>query len=355
MLYKSLIRPLLFALSRNDPERAHEWAIALLNYSGTAYGLSVVSQLMTIQDPVELLGIRFPNRVGLAAGFDKDARAIWALWALGFGFLEVGTVTAKEQPGNQRPRIWRFPKDGALINSMGFNNHGAKKMLQTVSHSGKPPIPIGISLGKSAVVDPKDLEAVIEDYLYSLRLLYYFGDYFVLNVSSPSTPGLRGLQSKEQLSALVRPLQQELMFMPNTRPPKPLLIKIAPDLTNQAIDDVLQVCADENIPGIIATNTTLSKEGLSLPTNLPGGLSGKPLTEKALSVVHYIKRQAPNLVIIGVGGIFTINDARLMIEVAGADLVQLYTGLMYEGPFLPHKIALGVKFAPSRRSRITPI
>ncbi|MCH7828802.1 quinone-dependent dihydroorotate dehydrogenase [Patescibacteria group bacterium] len=349
MLYKLLIRPLLFALSTGDAERAHKLVITLLHYLGTPHVLSqAVGNFLRVDDPVELLGIRFPNRVGLAAGLDKDARAIWALSALGFGFLEVGTVTAKEQAGNPRPRIFRFPKDEALINAMGFNNHGAAKMMQTLSRSGKPLIPIGISLGKSKVVDPEDLGAVIEDHLYSLLLLHQFGDYFALNVSSPNTPGLRGLQGKEQLSTLLKALQAKLIALAQGQQPKPLLVKIAPDLTPDAIDDVLQVCADESVPGIIATNTTLSREGLSSPTDVSGGLSGRPLTDKALSVVRHVRRQAPNLLIIGVGGIFTIDDARRMIEVAGADLVQLYTGLIYEGPSLPRKIARGVKFAPSR-------
>lgn len=356
MLYKLLVRPPLFAFSTGDAERAHKLVITLLHYLGMPHALSRdIGNFLRIDDSVELLGIHFPNRVGLAAGFDKDARAIWALSALGFGFLEVGTVTAKEQAGNPRPRIWRFPKDGALINAMGFNNHGAAKMAQTLSRSGKPPIPIGISLGKSKVVNPENLEAVIDDHLYSLRLLHSFGDYFALNVSSPNTPGLRGLQGKEQLSALVKALQKELALVAYGGLKKPLLVKIAPDLTHEAIDDVLQVCADERVPGIIAANTTLSREGLSSPTDVPGGLSGKPLTDKALSVVHHVRRQAPNLLVIGVGGIFTVDDARRMIEIAGADLVQLYTGFIYEGPSLPRKIAEGVKFAPSRWSTTTPI
>ena len=356
MLYDLAIRPLLFAISQGDPERAHKLVITLLHYLGKSHQFAnMISYRMTVQDPVDLLGIHFPNRIGLAAGFDKDALAMWMLWALGFGFLEVGTVTAQQQYGNPKPRIWRFSKDQALINAMGFNNRGADAMAKTFFASGAPPLPIGISIGKSRAINPEDLQAVIDDYLYSLQRLHSYGDYFVLNVSSPNTPGLRGLQDKGQLSILANALQKKLTIMADRELPKPLFVKIAPDLTNEAIDDVLQVCADENVLGIIATNTTLSREGLSSPTDVSGGLSGKPLTDRAIQVVQYLRRNAPNLVIIGVGGIFTIDHARRMVEIAGADLIQIYTGFIYKGPFLPRNLAHGVKFAPSRRGSNSPI
>lgn len=229
MLYDLAIRPLLFAISQGDPERAHKLVIALLHYLGRSQQFAnMISWRMTVQDPVDLLGIHFPNRVGLAAGFDKDALAMWMLWAMGFGFLEVGTVTAQQQYGNPKPRIWRFPKDQALINAMGFNNRGADAMAQAFVASGIPPLPVGISIGKSRVVDPEDLQAVIDDHLHSLRLLRSFGDYFVLNVSSPNTPGLRELQDKKQLSALVGALQKELAIMENREPPKTLVHQDCP-------------------------------------------------------------------------------------------------------------------------------
>lgn len=349
MLYESLIKPLLFALSRNDAEKAHEWAILALRMLGKNHRISqTISKFMTIQDPVDLLGIHFPNRIGLAAGFDKNACAIWGLIAMGFGFLEVGTVTAIEQAGNTRPRIWRFPEDEAIINSMGFNNHGAEKMAQTLSRSKNLPIPIGISLGKSKSANTSNLEMVTNDYLHSFRLLHPFGDYFVLNISSPNTPGLRRLQGKEGLLALTKALQKGLALVANRKFQKPpLLVKIPPDLSLNATDDVLQVCHEQGICGIVATNTTIGREGLSVSTNVIGGLSGKPLAERAVQMVRHIRRQAPNLVIIGVGGISTIDDAQRMFD-AGADLMQLYTGLIYKGPSLPRRLAKGIKSAPSR-------
>ncbi len=346
-MYTRVVRPLLFSLSTEDPERTHEWAIQLLHYLGKPHWLAkATASLMTVQDPVDLLGLHFPNRVGLAAGFDKNAQALWGLWALGFGFLEVGTVTAQEQPGNPRPRIWRLPEEEALINAMGFNNHGATGVARTLASLGRPSIPIGISLGKSMAVPPENMEAVVEDYWFSLWKLYPFGDYFVINVSSPNTPGLRGLQDKTQLAMLVQELQLRKASLGK---PKPIFIKISPDLTMEAINDILQVCCDCEIPGIIATNTTTSRTGLRNTTNAPGGLSGRPLADMALSAVHHIRRQAPNLIIIGVGGIFTVDDARRMVEMAGADLIQLYTGLVYEGPMLPHRIARGLRSIPARR------
>lgn len=345
MLYKATLRPTIFALSSKDPERSHEWTISLLHYIGKLPWLAeATARFMTVKDPVDLLGLHFPNRVGLAAGFDKNARAVWGLSALGFGFIELGTVTAQKQPGNPRPRIWRFPRDKALINAMGFNNHGADEMARTLSSSGRPPIPIGISIGKSRVVPPENLEAVIQDHLYSLRMLYPYGDYFVLNVSSPNTPGLRGLQNKDQLDALIGSLRKETVALEGRgfSSPKPLLVKIAPDLTPYAIDDVLKVCADQRIGGLIATNTTLSRVGLTTPTDVSGGLSGKPLTDKSLLVVQHIRKRAPNLVIIGVGGIMTVDDAQHMID-AGANLVQLYTGFVYQGPLFPRRVSRGIR------------
>ncbi|MDO8473933.1 MAG: quinone-dependent dihydroorotate dehydrogenase [bacterium] len=350
-MYKGLIRPTLFRFSSKDPEIAHEWAISLLHYLGSSHWLAKASaRFMTVQDPVDLLGLHFPNRVGLAAGFDKNARAAWGLFALGFGFIELGTITAQEQPGNQPPRIWRFPEDGALINAMGFNNDGADEVARRLRSDGRPPIPIGISIGKSKATPENDMNAVVKDYLDSLRALYPYGDYIAINVSSPNTSGLRKLQGREQLSLLVRSIRNELTFLASTKggSRKPLLVKIAPDITPQAIDDILQVSSDEGIDGIIATNTTTGREGLHVPTNVEGGLSGRPLKEKALQVASYVRRKAPNLPLIGVGGIESVDDARRMVEIGGADLVQIYTGFIYEGLFFPRRIARGLRLAPAR-------
>jgi dihydroorotate dehydrogenase len=221
-------------------------------------------------------------------------------------------------------------------------------MARTLAASGIPGIPLGISIGKSKVVDPEDMDAVIEDHMFSLDLLYWLGDYFVLNVSSPNTPGLRGLQGKGQLSLILKALQGRIRELEPLRQPKPLLVKIAPDLSLGAIDDVLEVCDEYGIRGIVATNTTVSREGLSSPASMAGGLSGRPLAHKALATVRHVRQQAPHLAVIGVGGIFTPDDARRMIEVGGADLVELYTGFVYEGPFLPRKIARGLRGAVPR-------
>ncbi len=247
-MYKRMVRPTLFTLFKKDPEKAHEWVNSLFRFSGNLpWFTEAVAHLMTVQDPADLLGIHFPNRVGLAAGFAKDAKTLWGLRMLGFGFIEMGTITARAQPGNPRPRIWRLPQDRALINAVGFHNNGADRAAYTVKCSGKPPIPIGISIGKSAAIPAENTEVVIRDLLRSIYTLGPYGDYFVLNVSSPNTPGLRGLQSAEQLSPIVRSCKTALGK-------KPLLIKIAPDLTNEALDDVLQTCTDQGV-GLVATNT----------------------------------------------------------------------------------------------------
>ncbi|MEV0648773.1 quinone-dependent dihydroorotate dehydrogenase [Phytomonospora sp. NPDC050363] len=350
MFYRQVLRPLLFKFGGPDPEDAHE---------RTMWALSQVARRPRLREtllsfnararPTEVFGLKFPNPVGLAAGMDKDGRALHAWPALGFGFIEVGTVTWRPQPGNPRPRLYRLRDSEALINRMGFNNRGAISLGARLADLEPLPVPLGISLGKSKVTP---LEDAVGDYLASLRVLYEFGDYFAVNVSSPNTPGLRSLQDKEQLRTLLAALREEGARLAETSPGapdkvKPLLVKIAPDLTESAVAEVLDVCADVGVDGLIATNTTLSRDGLTesdRPRGVePGGLSGRPLGARARAVVAFAHRETGGkLPIIGVGGIDTPDAAARMFD-AGASLVQLYTGFIYQGPSLPRQIALDAR------------
>jgi len=273
--------------------------------------------------PRTVFGVRFPGPVGLAAGMDKDGRALRAWPAFGFGFVEVGTVTRHAQPGNPRPRLFRLPASEGVINRMGFNNGGAAALAARLRALGPLPVPLGVSIGKSKVTP---VEEAVEDYRSSLEELAPHADYFAVNVSSPNTPGLRGLQDKAALDELLGALDTTV----------PLLVKIAPDLTDHAIADVLEVCTAHGIAGLIATNTTLSRGGVA-PQDAgtaeeTGGLSGRPLTARALEVVTFVAKES-NLPIIGVGGIHTVDDALRMLD-AGASLLQVYTGFIYRGPGL---------------------
>jgi dihydroorotate dehydrogenase len=340
-MFYSWIRSVLFKLSHRDPELAHELALKVLQNLGPM--LWILQNFTSFHDPAleqEVLGLTFKNPVGLAAGFDKNAVAIQGLAALGFGFLEVGTVTRHPQEGNPRPRIFRFPKDKALINRMGFNNEGADAIARRFQEMKPPTIPIGISIGKSKITP---LDKAVEDYLYSFQKLYAYADYFAINISSPNTQGLRTLQEKDQLDNLVMALQKESETLSRQTKisRRPLFIKISPDLSWQALDELLEVCLNRGIHGVIATNTTLYRDGLSTQTDETGGLSGKPLQKRALEVVRYIYRQT-RLPIIGVGGIFQAEDAFAMLK-AGARLIQVYTGLIYEGPFMVHRINKGLR------------
>jgi dihydroorotate dehydrogenase len=286
--------------------------------------------------PVSLFGLNFPNPIGLAAGFDKNGVALPAWAALGFGFVEVGTVTAQPQPGNPRPRIFRYPKQQALINRLGFNNDGADAVaerLRRLRASGRwPSIPIGINIGKSKVTPLEDAAA---DYLYSFRQLREFADYIVLNVSSPNTPGLRALQEHDALAQLLRAVREE-----NRRSPKPVLLKIAPDLSAVDVDQIVTTCEQQEISGLIATNTTLDHSAIPSEADEAGGLSGAPVREVATNFIRAIK-QRTQLPIIGVGGIMTAQDAREKFD-AGASLVQVYTGYIYRGPGLLREIAAAI-------------
>lgn len=354
--YDRLLRPLLFRYGGGDPERVHEATLAALARLTTGPAGQATLRALTrryrypANNATEVFGVRFPNPVGLAAGLDKDGRALPAWPALGFGFVEVGTVTRHPQPGNPRPRLFRLPESRAVINRMGFNNGGAHLLATRLARlalgrqpevaNARPlPVPLGVSLGKSKVTP---LDEAVDDYLTSLRALYRFGDYFAVNVSSPNTPGLRSLQDREALAGLVKALVAEARTMSGAEPAKPILVKVAPDLTDPALAEVLEVCTAEGVAGVIATNTTLSRYGLAGPdlalAGQAGGLSGRPLTERAREVVSFIHRETGGkLPVIGVGGILDPTDALRLID-SGASLVQVYTGFIYRGPELVRQI-----------------
>jgi dihydroorotate dehydrogenase len=317
-----------------DPERAHELAMGWLEACSSHTSLRVLLQGVIGRAEVpslarEVFGVRFPNPVGLAAGFDKNGIALRAWEALGFGFVEAGTITAKAQPGNDRPRMFRHPEQGAIVNRLGFNNRGADALASHFAAlragGGWPSIPVGINIGKSKVTP---LEEAVGDYLHSFRQLHRFADYMVVNVSSPNTPGLRQLQGRDELSALLGALQSENRALQN---PRPLLVKIAPDLTDDQIADVASLAGEHALAGIVATNTTIDHS--SLPPDRrgeAGGLSGRPLRARATAVVRFLATQT-RLPIIAVGGVEDADSAREKLD-AGAALVQLYTGLVYGGP-----------------------
>lgn len=336
-----LLRKLLFTQS---PEYIHYWAMARLR---GLYQNALTRPLLKSTYGVdnaglerEVFGLKFPNPVGLAAGFDKDARWTDELSALGFGFVEIGTVTPRPQPGNDKPRLFRLPQDQALINRMGFNNGGAGAAAERLRHRKERGLIIGGNIGKNKTTPN---EQATEDYEAALRALYDVVDYFVVNVSSPNTPGLRELQDKAPLLALLQRLQ---MVNDQLGAPKPLLLKIAPDLTDSQLDDIVEIAATARLAGIVATNTTISREGLratsqELETIGAGGLSGKPLRERATEVVAYLHKKNPALPIIAAGGIFTAADAREKLA-AGASLIQVYTGFIYEGPGIAKRICQGL-------------
>jgi dihydroorotate dehydrogenase len=278
----------------------------------------------------EVMGLVFPNPVGLAAGFDKDALAVDELSDLGFGFIEIGTVTPKPQPGNSKPRLFRLPEDKAVINRMGFNNHGVKSAAQKLKDR-KSDIIIGGNIGKNKVTPNKD---AVQDYLACFDELYDVVDYFVVNVSSPNTPNLRELQDKEPLKELLEDIQRRNDTKPVN---KPVLLKIAPDLTESQLEDIVEIVREVRLDGLIATNTTISREGLETdPARVKdigaGGLSGRPVFKRSNEVIRFLReRLGPEFPIIGVGGIMKPEDAYAKLE-AGASLVQIYTGFIYEGP-----------------------
>ena len=332
-MYKFLIRPILF---RFDPEAIHHFTFRFLKLALAIPGAkALVSALYRKQHPAlkqKLFGLEFENPVGLAAGFDKDAKLIDELAAFGFGFIEIGTLTPKPQPGNDKPRLFRLPTDQAIINRMGFNNEGAEAAVARLKNR-KSKVIVGGNIGENKVTPN---EAAFNDYAACLKTLDPYVDYFVVNVSSPNTPGLRALQEKEPLRKLMADLKVLALQQPK---PKPVLLKIAPHLTNEQMDDVIDILKSTRTDGVIATNTTINRNGLNASTPQlekigNGGLSGKPLTNRATEVIQYLRKGlGSEFPIIGVGGIMSANDAVEKIK-SGANLVQVYTGFIYEGPRL---------------------
>jgi dihydroorotate dehydrogenase len=328
--YELFVRPLLFSL---DAETAHHLTIALLQRaSHFDPALRVLRSLQPSPKPKTLFGLNFPNPIGLAAGLDKNAIALPAWAALGFGFIEIGTVTAKAQPGNPKPRIFRLPDHQALINRLGFNNDGADAVAQRLAalrESGRwPAVPVGINIGKSRATP---LEQATDDYLYSFRMLRDFADYITLNISSPNTPGLRELQEPEKLSELLSAVAKEA-----GRATRPLVVKISPDVSGAELKAILAVCEANGVSGIIATNTTLDHSTIQPQLDQAGGLSGAPLRDKSTALVREIAAQC-KIPVIASGGIFDAESAREKFQ-AGAQLIQLYTGLVYRGPQLLREI-----------------
>lgn len=339
MLYRSLIRPLLF---RMDAETAHHRTFAMLRLARKIPGAMGLARLCCGGYPSNgertVFGLKFASPVGLAAGLDKDAEVNEGWESFGFGFCEIGTVTPRPQPGNDRPRLFRLPLDRAIINRMGFNSSGVDivvERLKTVPRNRR--IVLGANIGKNKVTPNDQADA---DYLTCLEKLFPFVDYFVVNVSSPNTPNLRKLQDREPLTRLLNRLQE---FNHSQQAPKPLLLKIAPDLTNPQLDDIVELAGETQLAGLVATNTTISREGLTTPEARvkeigAGGLSGAPLTRRATEVISYLNHKSEGRIpLIAVGGIMTPEDALEKLE-AGASLIQLYTGFIYGGPELVRSI-----------------
>ena len=337
-MYKALIRPLLFKF---DPERVHHWSFTVIRVAHKLGLGLLIRRMYRITDPKlerEVFGIRFPNPVGLAAGFDKDAKLFNELADFGFGFIEIGTLTPKPQPGNPPKRLFRLKADQAIINRMGFNNGGVDAAANRLKKTHR--VLIGGNIGKNKNT-PND-EAV-SDYLTALESLFEVVDYFVVNVSSPNTPGLRELQDREPLTKLLLELMNKNAEFAEYahQSPKPILLKIAPDLTDDQLLDIIAIVEETQIAGVIASNTTLSRENLKSTSELKGqagGLSGKPLRARSTEVIRFLhKNSGGSFPIIGVGGIHSPEDAWEKIE-AGATLVQLWTGFIYEGPGLVKRI-----------------
>lgn len=331
-MYRYLIKPLLFLC---DPEWIHYFVFALIRWVHKIPGLPfLIRSLYQVNDPRlerEVFGIRFKNPVGLAAGFDKDAKLYQELSNFGFGFIEIGTLTPKGQDGNPKKRLFRLPQDEGLINRMGFNNEGASAAIPRLQKNKH--IIIGGNIGKNKITLN---EKAVEDYTQCFKTLYPYVDYFVVNVSSPNTPNLRALQEKKPLTDLLNTLQK---LNQATKKIKPILLKIAPDLTDDQLLDIIEIVQLTKIAGVIATNTTLSREGLqSTNKNETGGLSGKPLNHRSTDVIRFLSKKSNNAFpIIGVGGIHSPEDALEKIK-AGASLLQLYTGFVYEGPGVVKRI-----------------
>lgn len=342
-VYKILIKPFLFLF---QPEKAHHLTIFLLK---TVLAIPIVSHIFRAMYKIDdarlhktAFGLQFKNPVGLAAGFDKDGKYYRAMSALGFGFIELGTVTPLPQIGNPQPRLFRLPKDQALINRMGFNNEGVDALVERLKENRPKNLIIGGNIGKNKVTPN---EKASDDYAICFEKLFPYVDYFVVNVSSPNTPNLRALQDKKPLTKLLTQLQHLNHSKPNS---KPILLKIAPDLTNEQLDDILEIVERTKIAGVIATNTTIDRSGLQTSKQRiqdigNGGLSGQPVRHRSTEVIRYLSVKSKNqLTIIGVGGIASAADAQEKLD-AGASLVQVYSNLVYEGPGLVKQICKGIR------------
>lgn len=360
-LYDKPLYDLIFKniFSHVDAERAHHVNFAALKaFDSAGFGTYIHDMFGSAPDPVDVLGLRFPNRVGLAAGFDKNATGIRALSRLGFGHIEVGTITAHSQPGNATPRLFRLLEHRGILNRMGFNNVGCRqasynlrrelRKLQVLPAHLRPVV--GVNLGKTKVVDPAD---AVEDYTTSARFLSPYADYLVINVSSPNTPGLRDLQSADKLRPIIDAVRtQASKAAPSPRSTLghvPLLVKIAPDLSDEDILSVVDVCVETGVDGLICTNTTIDRSVLTgqdraLAEREPGGISGPPVAARALEVLRLVASQTSGLTLISVGGIETGHDARERLD-AGASLVQGYTGMIYRGPAWAQNLTKGIRHA----------
>ena len=327
-MYKLLIRPILFLF---DPEKVHHFSFSVIRFFSKIPGVpGLLKSMYVIKDEKlerNLFGLTFKNPVGLAAGFDKDAKLYNELSNFGFGFIEIGTITPKPQIGNPKKRLFRLKEDSGIINRMGFNNGGVKEAVERLKTNKG--VLIGGNIGKNKVTPN---ENAVDDYIICFNELFKYVDYFVVNVSSPNTPNLRELQDKEPLTKLLQTLQ-DLNNKKEYR--KPILLKIAPDLTDSQLLDIIDIVSETKIDGIIATNTTISREGLqSNNKSEMGGLSGKPVSKRSTEVIRFLSQKSNKAFpIIGVGGVHSVKDAIEKIE-AGADLIQLYTGFIYEGPKL---------------------
>ena len=335
-----LIKPLLFKF---DPENIHHFVTGGLRKANRIWGVkSLLKNAFQLEDKRlerEVFGLKFKNPLGLAAGFDKNADFIEDLAGFGFGFVEIGTVTPLPQPGNEKPRMFRLPEDEALINRMGFNNQGVDVVAHRLRNLDRKGLIIGGNIGKNKITPNED---ALSDYIKCFDQLFDVVDYFVVNVSSPNTPGLRELQEKEPLKNILNSLQQRNRKDDISRP---ILLKIAPDLSDSQLDDIIEIVVETKIAGVIATNTTISREGLLSPESLSketGGLSGKPLRNRSTEVIRYLSEKSSKaFTIIGVGGIHSAEDAIEKLD-AGATLIQIYTGFVYEGPGLVKRILKGI-------------
>jgi dihydroorotate dehydrogenase len=343
MLYR-LVRPIFFLF---DAETIHhrvmKFARLALLIGLTRALMRAVFRFRAPQLKQDVFGLTFENPVGLAAGFDKNAEYLKVLETFGFGAVEIGTVTGQGQVGNERPRLFRLADDQGLLNRMGFNNHGSEVIAGRLSRLKRFEGLLGVNIGKTKLVS---LDEAVEDYVLSFQRLYGSADYFVVNVSSPNTPGLRELQNKDRLTELIGTLQKLNMDMARERreAPRPMLVKIAPDLSDDQLTDVVDVVRETRISGIVATNTTIAREGLET-SNVEGlgagGVSGKPVQSRSLEIIRYLHKLAPDIPIIGVGGIFNADDALAAMR-AGATLVQVWTGFVYEGPSIVKNINRGL-------------